>query len=83
MGDIRWGLAATAGAISWSHVDSNGFGTYIDVKAGSKWWIVARRKGGQHSFDVESFFNGDHEEDQVNMDRWDLEAVILTPGTRL
>ena len=45
LGDIRWGIAATTGALHWWHLDSEGFGTYIDTRAGLKWWIVGRRKG--------------------------------------
>lgn len=40
VGDIRWGLAATNGARHWIHIDSDGFGTYIDVQCGGKWWIT-------------------------------------------
>jgi hypothetical protein len=87
LADFRWGLAATTGAISWWHVDSNGFGTYVDTKAGLKWWIVARRKGRGHSFEsfseVETFFGRGYEVDQPNLEKWDLEAVVLPPGTRL
>jgi hypothetical protein len=85
--DFRWGLASRAGAISWWHIDSNGFGSYIDTKAGSKWWIVARRKGSDHSFEsfseVENFFDGLHQVDRPNLEHFELEAVILPPRTRL
>lgn len=40
VGDIRWGLAATKGARHWIHIDSDGFGTYLDVQCGGKWWIT-------------------------------------------
>jgi hypothetical protein len=83
--DIRWGLAATAGALSWWHIDSNGYATYLDAKAGSKWIIVARRKigNGLASFsEVNIFLNG-FEFEEPNTDRWDIEAMILQPRTRL
>jgi hypothetical protein len=87
LASIRWGLAATAGALSWIHLDSNGFPTYIDIKAGFKWWIVLRRKGEAHFFesvsDVFGFFEGNYDVDKPNHDKWDLEAVLLPPGTRL
>jgi|ERR1700722_20937221 len=47
----KWGLSALAGMHHLWHIDSNGFGTYIDMKVGSKWWVMARPKDGQ-SFDV-------------------------------
>jgi hypothetical protein len=87
LASIRWGLAATAGALSWIHLDSNGFNTYVDVKAGYKWWIVLRRKGEVYYFEsiseVDAFFDGNYDVDKPNDGKWDLEAVLLPPGTRL
>ena len=89
MGDIRWGLAATAGALSWWHIDSNGFATYLDPKAGTKFVIVARRKfdgtGGSvlESFSEIDVYLNKFDSQLPNADRWELEAVILAPGTRL
>ncbi|KAF8337752.1 hypothetical protein F5887DRAFT_920321 [Amanita rubescens] len=40
----------TAGAISYWHLDTNGFATYIDVQVGKKWWVVANSKEGGPSF---------------------------------
>lgn len=92
--DIRWGLAATTGALHWWHIDSDGFGTYIDVKAGMKWWIVARPKlqlQGLSQYDFSDFARIDlfagskstYEMEDPCTSMWDLEAVLLTPGTRL
>jgi len=92
--DIRWGLAATTGAVHWWHIDSDGFGTYIDVKAGMKWWIVAKPKAhislrgsSQHDFSefgsIDLFTRPDYKMEDPNTSMWDLEAVVLTPGTRL
>jgi hypothetical protein len=87
LADFRWGLAATAGALSWWHVDSNGLGTYVDTKAGLKWWIVGRRKGHGHGFEsiseVDTFCDEEYEFDEPNTEKWDVEAVILPPRTRL
>ena len=87
LADFRWGLAATAGALSWWHLYSNGFGTYVDTKAGLKWWIVAQRKGDGHSFEtisaVDTFCDIRYEVEEPNEEIWDLEAVILPPRTRL
>ena len=87
LADFRWGLAATAGALSWWHLDSNGFGTYVDTKAGLKWWIVARRKGDRHNFEtisaVDTFCDKRYEVKEPNEEIWDLEVVILPPRTRL
>jgi len=86
MGDLRWGLAATAGAISWTHIDSNGFGTYFDPSAGKKLIIVGRRKFDRtslESFSEVDIFLNDFDVSAPNGDRLDLEAVILAPGTRM
>lgn len=77
-GDLRWGLAATAGALSWWHIDSNGYGTYLDPKAGSKLIIMARRFFEE--FSLESFshidlYLGKWRLDEPHEDRWDLEAA--------
>lgn len=90
--DIRWGLAATTGALHWWHIDSDGFGTYIDVKAGKKWWVVAKPKGrlpDQVGCDFSDFAHIDlfteshYEVEDPCLTLWDLEAILLTPGTRL
>ena len=92
--DIRWGIAATTGALHWWHIDSDGFGTYIDVKTGLKWWIVAKPKKhiplrGSSHYDFSEFASIDlftqstyELEDPCTL-VWDLEAVLLSPGTRL
>jgi hypothetical protein len=78
IGDIRWGLAATPGARSWFHIDSNGFNTFIDVKCGLKVWMCIHDKNGQFlSIDAFKDFELD---DAVN---YRIEAILLTPGTRL
>ena len=67
--------------------DSSSFCTYVDTKAGFRWWIVLQRKGEVHCFksisEVEAFFDGLYEVDCPNNDKWDVEAVLLPPGTRL
>jgi hypothetical protein len=92
--DIRWGIAATTGAVHWWHIDSDGFGTYIDVQTGMKWWIVAKPKErisfqGSYQYDfsefgsINLFTQSGYELEKPNTFMWDLEAVALTPGTRL
>lgn len=87
LADLRWGLAATTGAISWFHLDSNGFDTYIDSRAGSKLWIVGLTCGENPLFesisDFQTYFDGDYDEEDLNTSKFKLEAVLLPPGTRL
>jgi hypothetical protein len=86
LADIRWGFAATAGALHWWRLASNGFGSYFDVKAGLQWCIVGR-PGHGHEFesfsDVSTFLAGRYSEKEPNVKHWVLEAVILPPCTRL
>ena len=87
LANIRWGIAATTGALHWWHLDCEGFGTYVDTRAGLKWWIVGRRKGTEHNFEsfgeIDTFFSKRYDMEQPNLDLWDLEAMILPPNTRL
>ena len=83
LADIRWGLAATKGAVHWWHIDSDGFATYIDVVAGYKWWIVAKEKDTGLSLGHTSIFSADYQLEEPNNGLWDVEAILLEPGTRL
>ena len=77
---LRWNLAATKDAFHPWHLDSDGYGTFVNVISGSKWWIVARPKS---CLDVDVFnttpcFLTDGGEDQ-----FEVEAILLLPGSRL
>ena len=81
---MRWGLCSTAGARHWIHLDSDGLGTFIDVRVGGKWWFLFAlldENGYSHFFSVRDFL--------VDFDiytapsKFHLEAVYLTPGIRL
>jgi hypothetical protein len=80
--EMVWGLAATVGAVSYFHIDANGFGTWIDVKTGSKYWILAKPKKPL-DFAAVSLFTDHYDQEDTNMHKWDLEAVLLLPGSRL
>jgi hypothetical protein len=81
----KWGLAATAGAYHGFHIDCDGFATYIDCISGSKWWVIARpvEKTNFIKFtkiiDLLEYVRTEGEEGG----NYILEAVLLTPGTRL
>lgn len=82
LSDTRWGLAATGGAISYWHVDSDGYGTYVDVQVGIKWWVVATPKAQGPKFSTKSIY-ATFDPQEVNSDIWDVQAVLLRPGDRL
>lgn len=80
---LRWGLCATKGASHLWHIDSNGFGTFIDVKTGQKLWIMAHPKEGRTFADITLFLGDDYQLEEPNEGLWDLEAILLEPGTRM
>ena len=77
---LRWNLAATKDAYHDWHIDSDGYGTFVNVMAGSKWWIVARPKNslGIDTFNSTSCFIDDASEDKI-----EAEAILLLPGSQL
>ncbi|KAF8177881.1 hypothetical protein BJ912DRAFT_1063437 [Pholiota molesta] len=84
--DMHWGLCATTGAGHTFHMDSDGFGTYIEVITGVKVWLVVRPKdcetGDYSEFRrIDKFMGEDF--DLLDVGECLVEAVILTPGTRL
>lgn len=80
---MKWGLAATSWAHHLWHMDCNGLGTYIDVHAGWKWWIVATPRAPLvHIADVDIFMNS-YLLTSPNSHKFELEAVLLPPGSRL
>jgi hypothetical protein len=87
--DMRWGLAATQGAFSGFHIDSDGLGTYISCvnRGGSKWWMIV---GPKDRSDTSAFssvekayaFHSDGV-DMTALGDVQVEAVLLRPGVRL
>jgi hypothetical protein len=86
----RWGLAATAGAYTKSHIDCDGFATYLQCKVGSKWWVVFGPPEGKDT-SVFANWNFVHMLQSKKPGLFKLlqtgqlraEAVLLTPGTEL
>ena len=86
--DMRWGLAATRGAFSTFHIDSDGLNTYIFCtnKDGSKFWVAVGPKDKSNASAFSSvkesvaFHGGEGADAQGDVQ---VEAVLLRPGTRL
>lgn len=80
-----WGTAATANAVSWFHIDDDGFGTAVSVQAGKKWWVLARKKNNNpranEMEDVSTFYRWDVHDIDGNV--WELEAICLDPSVVL
>jgi hypothetical protein len=65
------------------HVDDDGFATAIRVKAGAKYWVVARP---QHSLvpGLDLDFGVKWETHRPpSVDEYEMEGVLLQPGTVL
>lgn len=81
---MRWAIAATANTITWLHIDSDGLGTIIMVINGMKVWIVLRALPNWSFADINFFLRREFQLDRaLNGDYFGLEAIVLTPGTRL
>lgn len=84
IGDIRWGTCATCGAFHTYHIDSEGLGTTSELLFGLKWWIVPSNTDGENLFSrLDVFMNDKFDIDSASGDLWNLEAVVLVPGTKL
>ena len=81
LGEVHWGLAATEGAMTLWHIDSDGLGTTVDVRAGEKLWFIGsdERKKFNH---IGVFLSKKFELDAPPRG-FSTEAILLTPKTRL
>ena len=83
---LRWNLAATQGAFHPWHIDSDGYGTFVNVITGSKWWIVARPKNSLNAeiFNTTSIWlDTEFGQDKSGENIFDVEAILLQPGSQL
>jgi hypothetical protein len=85
--DLIWATVALTHATSWSHVDTCGLGTLIDMLVGEKYWVVCRPsastvKGGQSDPNSLNCYTSWEPSGDVPVN-YDLEAVVLSPGSVL
>ena len=81
--DMRWGLAALKGTIHYNHIDSDGYGTYIDVKAGLKYWMILTPKTPDIMVHIGLFYDPEFNLNSPSTGLFDVEAVLLMPGDTL
>ena len=78
---MRWGLAGTTDAVTFLHIDSDGFSTFVRVITGKKVWTILRDvpKNPVSSIDffIDETFSLD---DIVNESTFALETIVLRPG---
>ena len=84
-GDMRWGTCATCGAWHGHHIDSDGSGSYIEVQDGKKLWVTSDHSVADNDTlsEIGIFFNSEFSVDNGAPELWNLEAIVLVPGTRM
>lgn len=80
---MKWGLAATAGAHHVWHMDSEGYGTWVQPMCGVKFWFVAVEKRDQRGRFASAHLYEDIDVGATNDDMWDVEMVVLSAGSEL
>lgn len=92
MTSICWGLCATAGAYHRSHIDCDGFGTFIVPQSGIKIWLIAVPKNESgaslnqqlfEDFAAMNLFVEGYDLDEANAHLWNWAVVVLKPGMTL
>lgn len=84
-----WGTAALQHAVSWQHVDDEGFGTVVTNMVGCKYWVLARRRhdGGkglmQNGMGSAEAFGRTIRPTSASEDVFEHEGVLLEPGSVL
>ncbi|KAF9521643.1 hypothetical protein CPB83DRAFT_778366 [Crepidotus variabilis] len=82
--DMHWGLAGTADTVTFMHVDSDGLSTGIQVMCGSKiWGFYRERPGNVMTSTTPLIHEGFNLDEVVEESDFDLEAIVLKPGTLL
>jgi len=82
---MRWALVSTAGTHTCWHTDAEGLGSMVEVRneGGLKVWFVGvEREGGAPFSGLTTFLDG-FDVEMPNTERWDVEAIVLTPGVKL
>ncbi|KAJ3492597.1 hypothetical protein NLJ89_g11200 [Agrocybe chaxingu] len=98
-GSLSWRIVGGKNAVHFWHIDCDGLGTMVQVLGGSnggaKLWIVARPKGKLYDCglfgSLQTFLREGFELDDPSDGpwagaddmRWELEAIVLRPGSTL
>jgi hypothetical protein len=77
---MRWGLAGTANAVTFIHIDSDGYATFVRVMTGKKVWGILpnHQISSIHAF-LDNFLLDEIASDSM----LGLEAIVLRPGDTL
>ena len=78
---MRWGLAGTANTMTFMHVDSDGFNSFVKVVYGKKVWMLYRERPELPRSSTNVFLDQRFSLDEINPNAaFDLEAIVLRPG---
>lgn len=81
--EMRWGYASTAGARQLINMMPDGLGAYVEIRCGGEWWLLfSEGEEDSSEFTRLDSFTKDFEI-QRPPTKFHVEAVYLTPGTRL
>lgn len=79
--DFHWFLVASANAGHAIHIDANGMATYVKLNSGQKIWSVGYdpERRGLSTFDLEK--DASYDWNSANKDKWEMDGIVLTPGS--
>jgi hypothetical protein len=86
--ELVWATTATKNATSFLHIDANGLGTIVDSVAGTKYWVIGKRRRentlpGSPGDMSSMHWMGESDIDTAKTDCFEHEAVVIEPGTIL
>ena len=83
-GSMRWGLAGSANALTFMHIDSDGYNSFVKVLCGKKLWAFYRDEPPNRLSSIDVFTNPNFSLDEVlPQSSYGIEAIILNPGDLL
>ena len=78
------GLAGTANAVTFLHIDSDGYSMFVQVICGKKVWGIYRRQPRQLPLSsINLFLDKKFRLDEMLDQSFGLEAIVLQPGDML
>jgi hypothetical protein len=81
---MRWGLAGTANALTFKHIDSDGLATYVRVITGKKAWGTLQESREHQLSSVDFFLDEKFLLDEIDeRSTFGLEVIALRPGDTL
>ncbi|KAF9029859.1 hypothetical protein BJ165DRAFT_1535851 [Panaeolus papilionaceus] len=80
---LRWALVTTKGGVHWVHIDNDSFATFLHIRTGAKWWIIAMPKEGVEDTTEFIHLQKGFDASIPCPDLFTYEAFLLTEDTML